>query len=204
MEKTILPEDWDQMERFYKRAFFNALSGYKNAALIGSRSTDGVSNLALFNSVVHIGANPPLLGFILRPTTVERHSYENLEDSGFYTINHTHESFYERAHQSSAKYQRQQSEFEAVGLHEQFTATHPAPYVKESLIKIGLQFQEEHFIQANGTRLIVGKIIEILIEDDLIEKSGHINLEAARSVGVVGLDTYFEANRLNRLEYAKP
>ncbi|MEM8846156.1 MAG: hypothetical protein AAGD17_03545 [Bacteroidota bacterium] len=57
--------------------FINTISGFKSANLIGSKSKEGISNLAIFNSVIHLGSNPALLGFVLRPITVERHTYEN-------------------------------------------------------------------------------------------------------------------------------
>ena len=49
--------------------------------------------------------------------------------------------------------------------------------MQESPIKLGLQLEEEHPIKANGTIFIVGKVVEILIEDRLIAEDGHIKLE---------------------------
>ena len=86
----------------------NSISGYKPANLIGTISAAKKTNLAIFSSVVHLGTNPPLFGFITRPTTeVPRHTYENLKEIGVYTINHVHESFIEKAHYTSAKFDRQ-------------------------------------------------------------------------------------------------
>lgn len=62
------------------------------------------------------GAKPPLMGFIVRPDSVDRHTLSNICNSGYYTINHVTKSIYKRAHQTSARYDADISEFEAVGL----------------------------------------------------------------------------------------
>ena len=64
--------NWD---RNYRVKFMNSLSGYKAAHLIGTANKNGDKNLAIFNSIIHIGANPPMMGFIMRPLSVERNTY---------------------------------------------------------------------------------------------------------------------------------
>ena len=62
-----------------KIIILNTIIGIKPANLIGSQSASGQSNLSIFNSVFHLGANPSLIGFIMRPTdAVARHTYENI------------------------------------------------------------------------------------------------------------------------------
>ncbi|MFT6737257.1 MAG: flavin reductase (DIM6/NTAB) family NADH-FMN oxidoreductase RutF, partial [Kangiellaceae bacterium] len=52
--------------------FINSLSGFKSANLIGTQSIEGVNNLSMVSSVFHVGANPPLIGMLIRPHTVKR------------------------------------------------------------------------------------------------------------------------------------
>ena len=47
------------MEDRKRIALINSLSGFKSLNLIGTINNQGQTNLAIFNSVVHIGANPP-------------------------------------------------------------------------------------------------------------------------------------------------
>ncbi|MCX5663448.1 MAG: flavin reductase, partial [Planctomycetota bacterium] len=77
-----------QMERNFRVNLVNSLSGYKPANLIGTLGSDGVENLAIFSSVVHLGSDPALLGFIQRPIGEQSHTYKNIIASGFFTINH--------------------------------------------------------------------------------------------------------------------
>ena len=71
-----------QFDKIHRINLMNSLSGYKSANLIGSISPEGEENVAVFSSLVHLGSNPPLLGFILRPTTVPRNTYQNLKETG--------------------------------------------------------------------------------------------------------------------------
>ncbi|MEO8762599.1 MAG: flavin reductase, partial [Bacteroidia bacterium] len=103
-------------EQRYRATFINSLGGFKSLALIGTRGSNGTTNLATFNSLFHIGANPPLFGFIIRPDSVERHTLNNIYETGSLTINHVSEGFYMAAHQTSARYDSSISEFSATKL----------------------------------------------------------------------------------------
>ena len=104
------------LEQRYRAAFINSLGGFKSVVLLGTKNNDGQTNLAIFNSLFHIGANPPLCGLIVRPDSVERHTFENIMQTGFYTVNHIKPEFYENAHQTSARYPREVSEFDTTQL----------------------------------------------------------------------------------------
>jgi flavin reductase (DIM6/NTAB) family NADH-FMN oxidoreductase RutF len=200
----INSESVEKMESRYQANFFNTITGFKSANLIGTADNSGNTNLAIFNSVIHIGANPPYLGFILRPTTVERHTYENIKSTGFYTINHIHESFIAKAHQTSAKYDKNISEFAACGFEEEYLNQFSAPYVTESKIKIGLKFEEEQFIKANDTILVVGKILHTYLDEKLIASDGSVDLSEAGTVTISGLYEYLKTTRMEKFVYAKP
>jgi len=172
-------------------------------ALIGT--TDGTtSNLAIVSSVTHLGSNPALLGYIMRPTTVPRHTYDNIRSSGYYSINHVSASYTAQAHQTSAKYENGVSEFETCGLNEYYQEGFPAPFVAEAPIKIGMKFLEEHSIKTNGTIHIIGQVETIEIEEYSIAQDGFIDLSALSIVTVNGLDQYALPVKIERYKYARP
>ena len=191
------------MEGRTRATLINKIAGYKTANLIGTRSRAGVENLALFNSVVHIGANPPYLGFILRPTTVPRHTYENLMETGFYTINQVTSEMHKQAHCTSGKFPAGTSEFEACGLTPVYLDDFQAPFVAESAIKIGLTFKEEHLL-CNGTRLIVGSLSHLYLPKGVMATDGDVALEELDTVAIGGLDTYYRGEKLGRYGYYRP
>lgn len=196
--------DFSTMERFYRRNFFNTLPGPRGLHLIGTKSHRGVENLGLFSSVVHIGATPPLLGFIMRPLTVPRHTYHHAKAQGYFTLNTVDEAILQAAHQTSANYKLEDSEFAAVGLTPEYSEHLPAPYVQESKIKIGLELVEEHHIKANGTLFLVGKIVEVILPDEAVAESGHVEHQELDTLTVTGLDTYFKNEQIARLKYPRP
>ena len=200
----INANDRNNYENRFWVNLINSLSGFKSANLIGTLSKDGVTNLAIFNSVIHIGANPPLMGFIMRPVNVDRHTYKNIKETGSFTINHINKNIFRQAHQTSARYNEDVSEFNACGFTHIFSESISAPYVKESNIKIGLEFEEEDEIKSNKTILIVGRILEIILPNEIMAEDGFIDIEKAGTVAISGLDSYYETKRIARLSYAKP
>jgi flavin reductase (DIM6/NTAB) family NADH-FMN oxidoreductase RutF len=201
--KQITIEDLAGMEQRYRASLINSLTGFKSVALIGTKNNDGQENLAIFNSLVHLGANPALIGMIVRPDSVERHTLENIESTGFYTINHILESFVEQAHHTSARYPRHISEFEASGLTPEYKNEFFAPFVKESMVQIGMKFQTKLDISINNTIMVIGEIQSIELPEEAIEYDGFIDLQVTKSITNSGLDAYHRTERIVRLPYAK-
>jgi flavin reductase (DIM6/NTAB) family NADH-FMN oxidoreductase RutF len=205
MEATIFSgNDILQMETRIRAAFMNSLSGFKSASLIGSIDSKGNTNLAIFSSVIHLGSNPALIGFINRPDSTSRHTLENILETKCFTINHVNKEIYKKAHQTSARYAKEVSEFDATGLTTQFHTLLQAPYVKESHIKYGLEFAEKHELKINGTVLIIGRVLEVIIPDNCLLPHGAIDIEKAETITISGLDCYHTTDLLSRLTYAKP
>lgn len=190
-------------EKLYRTNFVNSLSGFKSANLIGTISKEGKTNLAIFSSVIHVGANPPAIGFLMRPVSVERHTYTNIKETNYFTINHINKDIYQKAHQTSVRFDKDVSEFDECGLTPEYSDTIKAPYVRESKIKIGCRFVEEHEIKFNGTIFIVGEILEVILPDDVVGGDGFVDIEKAGAVAISGLDSYHKTKRIARLSYAK-
>lgn len=203
----LTTDDIKNMERIPRFTLINSITGFKSANLVGTQNSEGLTNLAIFSSAVHIGSEPPLLGIINRPIVPDgktsRHTYNNIKATGFFTLNHVSIDMIEKAHQSSASYPDGVSEFEAVGLTPQYLGIKNAPYVKESVIKMGLEYVEEYFIKANGTVMIIGRVVELILPDGSIDEKGNLDLNLAQTVALSGLDTYHSTEILKRLPYAR-
>ena len=191
-------------ERFYRANFINCLSGFKAASLIGTVNKNGHPNLAVFSSVVHLGSDPALIGFINRPLAAAPHTLKNIEAIGVYTINHIHPSLVAKAHQTSAKYPAEVNEFEAVGIKSQFVDNIIAPFVADSHVKYALQLVEIVPIKHNNTFLVIGSITDVLIDETLIVEDGFIAIENAGSMTSLGIDAYYTTQLNARFGYAKP
>jgi flavin reductase (DIM6/NTAB) family NADH-FMN oxidoreductase RutF len=198
-EKEI--QDFDKI---YRLNLINSITGYKSANLIATQSDTGASNLAVFSSITHLGSDPALLGFILRPTTVPRHTYSNLKKTGWFTVNHISADVIKDAHHTSAKYPSEVSEFDQTQLEVEYKDGQGCPFVKNAPVQILCSYLNEYPIAENGTILIVGKMNAIYVEPQMVLEDGWIQLDKGKVVSINGLDGYALPQLLDRFEYARP
>ncbi len=197
-------EDIYNLNKIFRINLINSCSGFKSANLLGTISEEGVTNVAVFSSVTHLGSSPPTLGFILRPTTVPRNTHKNIKDLGCFTINHIWEDVIEDAHHTSAKYPDEISEFEMTDLEPEFKGNFKAPFVKGAPVQMSMKFIEEIYVPSNDVMLIVSQIQELYIEDKLLEEDGLINLSKGNVATINGLDTYAIPKFKKQLTYQRP
>ncbi|TNE99492.1 MAG: flavin reductase [Deltaproteobacteria bacterium] len=199
----ISEEEFKSFEERYRARFINSLSGFKSANLIGTVSNEGQTNVSIISSAFHLGANPALIGFIIRPDVSPRHTLINIRETGICTLNHISKDFVERAHQTSARYSLDQSEFIECELDEEYLEDFKAPFVKNSPLKMALEFVREIPIEENGTHMIISKIKSVWLTAGMLQEDGFIDLESQEVICVSGLDSYHTTSRLGRLSYAK-
>lgn len=197
-------QDLTAMRSKYRTNFVNSLAGFKSANLIGTISDTGETNLAIFSSVTHLGASPALVSFIMRPDSVERHTLENIRQTKQFTINQVGNCFFKEAHQTSARYAKNECEFLQAGLDKSFIENFKAPFVVQSQLKYAVELKEIIPITINNTLIVIGQITEVFCNDDAIAKDGYIDIESIGTVAISGLDSYHVSQRLTRLNYAKP
>ena len=192
------------LEKVKRLNIINSITGIKPGNLIGTISKEKITNLAIFSSVIHLGSNPALLGFILRPQErVRRDTYNNILENGSYSINHLPENLTINGHYTSAKFNEDQSEFDYCKFTEWYVDDFEAPFVKESNLNIGLKFQESVPVKANNTIMIIGSVEHIFVKDDAISKEGYIDLEKLKSTGIGGLNSYYSLKKINSYPYAR-
>ena len=194
----------NDLGKIKKINLINSCSGYKSANLIGTISKEGITNVAVFSSVTHLGSNPPTLGFILRPTTVPRDTYKNILESGVFTINHIFEDIIEDAHHTSAKYKETISEFDITSLEDEYHDDCIAPFVKGSPVQMEMKFIEEYHIKSNNVIHIIAEIKNLYVKDEIIQEDGFLNLSKAKVAAINGLDAYAIAKNNTRFEYQRP
>lgn len=193
-----------ELNNRYRNNLINSISGYKSANLIGTISKTGTTNLAVFNSIVHLGSNPALLGFILRPTTVPRHSFSNMKENGVFTVNHIAKNQIEAAHHTSAKYPEEISEFDQTELNPVYKNNFAAPFVEGAPVQIACRYVNDYLIEENDTRLVVGAIEGVYIDDKMILDDGWVQLDLGEVVTINGLDGYALPQLIERFPYARP
>lgn len=202
--RKITTEDLKALDKVPRLNLVNSVTGYKSANLIGSISKEGKPNLAIFSSVTHLGSDPALLGFIMRPATVPRDTYKNMKETGYFTVNHVTENLIQRAHQTSANYKEEISEFDETQIASEYQEGISQPFVKESPVRLLCKYLNEYPIVENGCIHIIASIEEIYFEKEMLNHDYWLQLEKGKVVTVNGLDGYCLPKLLDRFEYARP
>ena len=202
--KHISRPEIDALEKVYKLNLINSCSGYKSANLIGTISDNGLENVAIFSSVIHMGSSPPLLGFVTRLNEKPKDTFSNIKASGFYTINHISSDIIDQAHQTAANYNSEVSEFEKTGLNPIYKDGFVAPFVAESPLQIAMKLVEEVHIKRNNTILVLGEIQAIYVKEDMLQIDGYLDLSLGHVTSINGVDGYSLPKPLERFEYARP
>ena len=197
-------EDIKAFSKIYRLNMINSVTGYKSANMIGTKSNSGRENVAIFSSITHLGSDPALLHFTLRPNTVPRDTYKNIKENKVFTVNHVSMPQIEEAHHTSAKYDENISEFDQTLLEPEYKLNWHAPFVKGAPVALGCKYLNEYEITENGCIIIIAAIEHIFVEDELLQKDGWVKLESGEVVAINGLDGYVLPQLQKRLEYARP
>lgn len=201
--KHISRDTISQMEKIERLNLINSCTGYKSASLLGTKSLDGKTNVAIFSSVTHLGSNPAMIGFIMRPTTVPRDTYKNIKETGYFTINHITADMISDAHHTSANYELGTSEFDKTNLEEEYKATIEVPFVKGSPVQLYCKYLNEYHIKENDTIHVIASIEHLFFEEELEHKDGWLQLDKGNVVAINGLDGYCLPKLIDRYQYAR-
>ena len=197
-------DELSAMSKVPRLNLLNCITGYKSANLIATVSKEGISNVAIFSSVTHLGSEPPLIGFILRPTTVPRDTYKNIKETGYFTVNHITSDMIADAHHTSSSYEESISEFDKTNLEPEFIPNHQTPFVKGSPVKLYCKYLNEYKIEENGCLHIIASVEELFVDDNLLHEDNWIQLDRGNVVAINGLDGYALPKIKDRFHYARP
>ena len=195
--------DFQALSRVPRLNLINSCMGYKSANLIGTISKSGLPNLAVFSSITHLGSDPALLGFILRPTTVPRHTYSNIKDLTYFSVNAISQSFVAQAHKTSANYPIDVDEFMVTGIMPEWKNEIIVPFVKESPVQLLCKYVNEYEIKENGTIHVIASIEKIFVKEELLREDHWIQLDKGNIVAINGLDGYAKTELIERFPYAR-
>jgi flavin reductase (DIM6/NTAB) family NADH-FMN oxidoreductase RutF len=201
--KHISRDEISQMGKIERLNLINSCTGYKSANLLATKSIDDKSNVAIFSSITHLGSNPALIGFIMRPTTVPRDTYKNIRDTGYFTVNHITSDMIADAHHTSANYELGVSEFDKTMLEEEYKKDIKIPFVKGSPVQLYCKYVNEYYIKENDTIHIIASIENLFFNEDLAHKDGWLQIDRGNVVALNGLDGYCLPKLIDRFQYAR-
>jgi flavin reductase (DIM6/NTAB) family NADH-FMN oxidoreductase RutF len=126
-----------------------------------------------------------------------------MEANKYFTLNVVTAEIAAAAHQTSARYASEVSEFQACHLTEEYVDGFFAPAVKESPLQIGLSLFQVVPMEINDTKLVIAKVEWIRLQKELILEDGNLDFSSIQAMNVLGLENYYQATFDSHRPYAK-
>jgi flavin reductase (DIM6/NTAB) family NADH-FMN oxidoreductase RutF len=161
MRRDVVP-DPEASRAFYR--FLTSVVVPRPIAWVSSTSADGVDNLAPHSFFTVASVNPPIIQF----TSVGRKdSVRNIEATGEFVVSFTPEDLFEAVNATGTDFPPDVSEFDAVGLTREPSATVRPPRVLESPVALECRL---HLIQEMGDcTLVFGEVVHAVVSEDVLD-----------------------------------
>jgi len=155
-------------------------------AWAGTRSKDGINNLAPFSFYNVFSSTPPIVGFSPSPRLdgLNKDTLQNVIDGKCFTLSCVSYQLVKQMSKTSAPLGPNENEFEYADLEMAEAKNINAPYVKAALLVFECELQQiiKFGDQAGSGNLILGEIKYVNI-DDSIYKDGYVDFEKLDPVG---------------------
>jgi flavin reductase (DIM6/NTAB) family NADH-FMN oxidoreductase RutF len=185
------------MEKARGRATYNLLIGLvapRPIALVTSMNEDGRLNAAPFSSYNYLCTDPPIIGMGVtdRPTGgfVPKDTARNIRRTGEFVVNVVTEDIAKQMNICATDFPPEVDELEMAGL-----TTAPSQIVKVPRIEqahAALECREYTTMEIGRSRIILGRVVAIYIEDKFIDPAGpYVRAEELHAIGRMnGLGSY--------------
>ena len=154
---------------------------------VSTKSLNDIDNLAPFSFFNMISHDPPHV--VLSPVTInniKKDSAINIIDTGEFVVNLVTEDIAELMNQTAMELPFEESEFDFANI-ESLPSLYVKPLrVKVSPIQLECEMVFHHAIEGNnqsGATLIVGKVLAIHVNDDLIDENLKIDRLKYKAIG---------------------
>ncbi|WP_420451897.1 flavin reductase family protein [Ilumatobacter sp.] len=197
--RRFLPSDIDPIDSY---KLMTGLIVPRPIGWIGTRSSDGVGNLAPYSFFNGVAATPPTVMFA--PTGqpgARKDTLANVRETGVFTVNIVNFALAEAMNATSGSHPPEVDEFEVAGLTVAEAGSIDAPTVAEApatfecrvvtIVEIGTA--------PMGSEVVFGEVVAFNVSDDLLDgtRVDQIGLDA---IGRHAGDAYSRARELFELE----
>ncbi|MDQ6598747.1 flavin reductase family protein [Bacillus salipaludis] len=175
-------------------------------AFVTTISKDGVLNGAPFSYFNIVSSNPPLISLSIQRAQGERKdTSRNIIESKEFVVHIVDEQNVEKVNKTAASLPPNQSEIELAKLTPVESVKITVPGVKEA--KIRMECSLEHSFELGGSDspgcdLIIGKVVQFHIENDLYEK-GRIDPKGLAAVSRLAGNYYAKIGEIFEIERPK-
>jgi flavin reductase (DIM6/NTAB) family NADH-FMN oxidoreductase RutF len=202
------------MEKATPRETYNLLIGLvapRPIALVTSMNEDSKLNAAPFSAYNYLCTDPPIIGMGVmdRPTGgfVPKDTARNIRRTGEFVVNVVTEDLAQQMNVCATDFPAEVDELEMAGL-----TTAPSQVVKVPRIEqahAALECREYTTLEIGRSRIILGKVVAIYIEDKFVDPAGpYVRAEELHAIGRMnGLGSYVRTRdaflTIPRIPYAE-
>jgi flavin reductase (DIM6/NTAB) family NADH-FMN oxidoreductase RutF len=185
------------IEKTKPREVYNLLIGLvapRPIALVTSMNEDGGLNAAPFSAYNYLCTDPPIIGMGVmdRPTGgfVPKDTARNIRRTGEFVVNVVTEDLMQQMNICATDFPAEVSEVEMAGL-----TTTPSQFVKAPRLAqahAALECKEYTTMEIGRSRIILGRVVAIYIEDKFVDPAGpYVLAEDLHAIGRMnGLGSY--------------
>lgn len=173
---------------------FKAIVSPRPIGWIGTKSKDGVLNLAPYSFFAAIADRPPLIMF---SSSGRKDSQRNAEETGVFTANLAGRALLDAMNLSSATAPAEIDEFALAGLTPFMGRLVEAPVVAEAYAALECRVVEVKPLKGldgveSENTMIIGQVVGVHIRDEAI-KDGRLDMALVRPLGRLGYMDYCDA-----------
>ena len=175
-------------------------------AWVSTLSPAGVANLAPYSFFNGVSANPPTIVFCPanRRDGTPKDTLVNIQLTGQFVVNLVTDSLAQTMNQTSAEYEPDVDEFEMSQADKAPSTRVKPPRVAASAAS--LECELHHAVQLGvgpgGGNLVVGRIVHIHLDDELVDDQGKLVPQRLQTIGRLGGSGYLRTT--DRFEMFRP
>jgi flavin reductase (DIM6/NTAB) family NADH-FMN oxidoreductase RutF len=177
-------------------------------AWVSTRSPEGILNAAPFSFFTVVAYRPPMVGItLMRRAGQPKDTWHNIEATGEYVINLITEFNVHQANRTSIEAPPGFNEFEYAGITPKPSRVVSVPGILESPVQLECRWVRsfdfgESDAYNHPTRFIVGEVVHLSVDDQLLEGGKYVDMTRLRPVGRLGGPDF--ARILADLHLARP
>ncbi len=173
---------------------FKAIVSPRPIGWIGTKSRDGVLNLAPYSFFAAIADRPPLVMF---SSSGRKDSQRNAEETGVFTTNLAGRALLDAMNLSSVAAPSEIDEFALAGLTPVMGRLVDAPFVAEAYAALECRVVEIKPLRGldgieSENTMVIGQVVGVHIRDEAI-KDGRLDMGLVRPLGRLGYMDYCDA-----------
>jgi flavin reductase (DIM6/NTAB) family NADH-FMN oxidoreductase RutF len=163
-------------------------------AFVSTIDENGIANAAPFSFFTAICADPMLICFspMRRGSDgAKKDTLLNIEKTKQFVINIVSESMAKQMNDCAVEFAPEVDELEVTGLTKEPSRVVKVPRIKESLVHLECELYQvlDFGDQAGAGSLVIGKVLNFHVEDDLFHK-GRVDTEKLQPIGRMAGNTY--------------